>query len=335
MQESKYCHFHKKLWETLGWGCIVLAVLLMAGLVVSLIMMGLGSVHVPYFGILCGAFAGGAILFGLAGLFAVRRGEIWSGRELDALERADSEESFFVGEDTIATFREEGILLHNRERSVSVPYGEMRFISVCTRRKAQEKGEWSVLMEVPASYVMKKAKKGEPPVLIQAEGKTRLYDTLRKHGLVLLGEQRKEESPLPFTRMRKFDLPDRTKRKRALLFLLLGVVLAGGGVGLLFYMSAIGAPIIVVGGYVALRAIVSYWRAKRVLAVYREGMYFAELSLQDSFFLKWEEMESLVPAESEKQKVIRANCLYGAYDFPRPQGAYEYIKEHFPEKCED
>ncbi len=332
MEESRRCHIRKKLWETFGWASIVLALLCMAGLIVSLIMLGLGNEHMSLLGILCGAFAGGAVFFGAVGIFAVRQGERWLSRELDALERADGEESFFVGEETIVTFREEGVLLHNKERSVSVPYGEMRFISVCTRRKPREKGEWSVLMEVPASYVVKKAKKEELPVLIQTDGKERLYRALKAHGLVLLGEQPKESAE-KFTLMKKFDLPDRAKRRRALWMLLLGVALTGGGIGLLFYLSAIGAPVIVVGGYIILRALFSYFRAKRVLAVYREGLYLSEPSTQDSFFLKWEEMEDLVPTEAEKQEVLRANCLYGAYDFPRPRGAYEYLRETFPDKC--
>ncbi len=337
MEESKRYHFRRKISGGFGWAFIVLALLCMAGLVVSLIMLGLGNEHMSLLGILAGGFAGGAILFGILGYFLVRRGEFWQRQELDALERADSEESFFIGEETLVTFAQEGLVIHNRERSISVPYGEVRFISVCTRRKPRERGEWSVLIEVPASYVVKKAKKGEPPVLIQADGKERLYRALEKHALPLLGEQRGQEQTQKqtqkFTRMQKYDLPDRAKRKRALWFLLLGVLLTGGGVGLMFYMSAIGAPVIVVGGYIVLRALVSYYRGKRVFSVYREGLYLAELSTQDSFFLKWEEMESIVPTEAEKQEILRANCLYGAYDFPRPHGAYEYIREHFPDKC--
>ena len=37
-----------------------------------------------------------------------------------------------------------------------------------------------MLIEVPASYVMKRAKKEEAPVLVQADGKERLYAVLRK-----------------------------------------------------------------------------------------------------------------------------------------------------------
>ena len=334
MEESKRCHRFGKVWGAFGWIFIVLALLCMAGLVVSLIMFGLGNEQMFLLGILSGAFTGGAALFGAAGFFAVKRGELWLARERDALERSDGEESFFIGEDTLATFGESGLNIHNKERRVEVPYGEVRFVSVCTRRKPREKGEWSVLMEIPAIYLLKKAKKNEPPVLIQADAKERLCQTLQRHGLLLLGERRKEEEKTKkFTRMRKFDLPDREKRKRALWMLLLGALLTGGGVGLLFYMTAIGAPVIVVGGYIVLRAIASYQRGKRVFAVYREGLYLAELSSRDSFFLKWEEIGSLSAAEAEKQEIIRAECLYGAYDFPRPDGAYEYIKENFPDKC--
>ncbi len=336
MEESKKYHLRAKINDGFGWAFIVIALVAMAGLVVCLIMLGLGNEHMFLLGILAGGFAGGALLCGLLGYLLVRKGEALHRLERDALERADGEESFFIGEDTMVTFGEEGISIHNSERAIAVPYGELRFLSVCTRRKPREKGEWSVLIETPASYVVKKAKKGEPPVLIQAEGKERLYRALEKHSLVLLGEkeaQKAQNGAQKFTRMQKYDLPDRAKRKRALWFLLLGVLLTGGGVGLMFYMSAIGAPVIVVGGYIILRAIASYQRGKRVFAVYREGLYLAELSSRDSFFLKWEEVEEIVPAEAEKQKILRANCLYGAYDLPRPDGAYEYLKAHFPEKC--
>ncbi len=335
MDERKHYRICAKVWEVFGWSAVVLALLGMAGLVVSLIMLGLGNEHVFQLAIACGSFAGAALLFGSGGYLCLRAGEKYRTLELDATERADSEESFFVGEGTLATFAEGGLEIHGEGgKRVSVPYGAIRLFSVCTRPKPKEKGAWSVLIEVPAVYLLKKAKPEEPPVLIQAEGKKRLYDTLHRRGLSLLGEPPAERpEKKKFTLLKKFNLPDKAKRKRALLFLLLGAVLAGGGVGLCFYKTVIGAPVIVVGGYILLRAVFSYWRAKRVLGVYREGLYLSELTSRESFFLKWEEMENLVPAEAEGKQTLRANCPYGAYDFPRPEGAYEYLEERFPDKC--
>ena len=104
MEESKRCRIHRKIWGAFGWTCIVIALLCMVGLLVVLVMIGLGNERMLLLGSLCAGTAGGAALFGLAGLLSVRRNEMWYGRETDALERADGEDSFFIGEETLATF---------------------------------------------------------------------------------------------------------------------------------------------------------------------------------------------------------------------------------------
>ncbi len=334
MEESKRCRIHRKIWGAFGWTCIVIALLCMVGLLVVLVMIGLGNERMLLLGSLCAGTAGGAALFGLAGLLSVRRNEMWYGRETDALERADGEDSFFIGEETLATFEKDALVIHGGKQKTAVPYEKIRLFSVCTRRRAREKGEWSVLIEVPASYVMKRAKKEEAPVLVQADGKERLYAVLRKRGLELLGELPGKDGAQEkkFHRLEKFDLPDPKKRKRSLLFMLLGGAAVCGSVGVAFLTVPVGAVIAVAGLYLLGRSAVNFLCAKQTLAVYGEGLYFKGNSLRESFFLKWEEIVSLKPAETEIA-VIRAECLYGAYDIPRPVGAYEYLKEKFPEKC--
>lgn len=336
MEESKRFRKYAKIWGAFGWTFIILALLGMLGLVVAFIMLGLGVGRAGLLGVLSGSFGGGAVLCGVLGYLTVKRGEHFSDLALDAEERADSEDSFFVGEGTLASFGEEELVIHGeKDKKICVPYREIRVFSVCVRVKPREKGEWSVLVELPARYLVKKAKKEDPPVLVQTEGKERLYQTLKKRGLELLGEPpaNRAKKPEKFTRMRKFELPDRKKRKTKLLLAALGGAVVCGGIGLAFYMLSLGAVVAVIGLYVLGRALVGYAQAKRVFAVYEEGLYLKELSLQDSFFLKWEEIVSLKAAEVEKQPAVRAECLYGAYDFPRPDGAYEYLKEKFPDKC--
>lgn len=333
MQESRKYQKRAKIWGAAGWSFVILALLGMVGLIVVLIMLGFGNENTPLLAVLCGVFVAAAGGCGGLGAFALLRGERSHRAALDALEREDSEESFFVGEDTLATFREDALVIHSEKKKIVVPYGEIRLFSVCTRRKPKEKGEWSVLIELPASYVLKKAKKEEPPVLIQTDGKERLYRTLERRSLVLLGEPPAgQESREKYTRLRDFAIPDPEKRKHCLLLAALGAVLTGGGVGFAFYMAPAGAAVAVAGAYVLGRAIWNYTRAKRVLSVYREGLYLKELTGRDSFFLKWAEIVSLSATEGEKG-AIRAECPYGAYDFPRPSGAYEYLKERFPDKC--
>lgn len=332
-EENQRYHVCAKVWSAVGFTLIGIALLAMAGMIITLVMFGLWEEKLMLLGILSAGFLGVAASFGIFGFLAIQRSVFFRERELDALERADSEDSFFVGDGVLATFAEKQLFIRGsvERHEIGIPYEKVRVFSLCSRRKPREKGQWSVLIEVPAEYVSKKAK-NEPPVLIQTDGKERLYRSLQKRGLTLLGEQPKaQRTDRRYSYVKSFSLPDPAKRKRALLFLLLGAAITAAGVGVCFALLPLGAAAIAVGLYVLGRSALSYTRSKRTLAFFKEGLYLKEPNTQENLFLKWEEISAF--SASEDKGVIRAECLYGGYDLPGPAGAYDYIRETFPEKC--
>lgn len=327
----------KKFCTGFGMGLAVFGLLCLCGLVVSLLLLGLKEDGLVLYASLCGGFAGGAAVFGLLGFFVLRRGVVYAERELDVLERADSEESFFVGEDTLARFKKESLVIKGaQDARAEIPYTEMRFFSVCARTKPCERGEWSVLMEFPARYLDKKSKQDAPPVLIQTNAKERLYTCLKSHALTLEGELPQEgKDTKRYVRMQKFVSPLPEKRKRALIILLVGAAAFCGGIGIAFLQTVIGTVVAFAGGYALLRGAISLPKARRTLAVYEEGIFLKEPDARESCFLKWGEIVRLRPAEGQNGAAIRVECPYGEYEFPRPAGAYEFLREHFPDKCEE
>lgn len=321
----------RRFWSMLGWGCILLGAGCLIGVVVTFLLLGLGNTEVLLLGSLCGGFTGGVLLLGLLGMFGVRQSGRLGLRELDALERADSEDSFFVGEGTLITFGEGQALLHraSEKKKILLPYAELRFFAVCIRKAPRDRGEDSVVIEVPAHYLAKngKADKDAPPALIQTEGKPRLYACLQKYGLELIGKSEKG-SGKKFTLRKKFTLPDRRKRKQALVYLGLSVLCLALGIGLAFWNAALGAVVTAMGLYFIFRAALSYFRSGRVLAVYEEGLFWKE----DPVFLKWEEIVRVFRCG---ERELQVECPYGAYCFPLPEGAFEEISRRYPQKCKE
>ena len=326
-------------------GCVVfavLAVLLMIAVVVLVLVLELKERseemrRLLY--VLTGAFAGGAVVSALLGFLLGKLSQKAYEEERDFLERWDSEDSFFVGESTLATFTEKGVRLHSSERKevISVPKAELRFFSVCTRHRAKERGEWSVAIEIPARYLAKKPEAGAPPVLVQADGKERLYTCLEKYGMPLLGEaplRGTAPSKQKFAQKKAYSIPDAAKRRRALVLMGLGVLLFAGGIALaLTLMPSTGAVVAVLGGFIGGRATFSFVRARRTLAVYDEGILWREENFFDSVFLKWDEIERLESENRDGTSFLKVDCAYGSYHFMNPQGAYEYIQAVQPEKC--
>lgn len=286
--------------------------------------------------VLAGSFAGGAALGGgLAFLFAHLL-HIADDRRLDYLERCDSPYSFFVGEGTLATFGENELILHGEGEnalSVRVPYGEARFFSVCSRRAPREKGEWCVVIEMPARYLAKKNHSVPPgeTILVQADRKERLLQTISERGLTLLGEKKEELHKKKFTLKAKYLLPMSGKRRRALVLCGIGAVAAVAGIPLaIFWEPAIGSILTVIGIFVLGRSTVSFVRAKSVLQFYEEGLFWRDRNGIDRFFLKWEEIERIF---REKEGFLEVRCMYGSYHLPDIAGALEYLREIRPEKC--
>ena len=320
------------------WTLIILAALCLIGLVVCLLMLGLKPANSLLYGNLILAFLGAGTVFGLLGGVCYRRTDRLSVAELDALELEDDENSFFVGEGTLATFKKDSLYIHGgieSKKSITVPYYDIKFYSVCTRRAPREKGEWSVVLEIPSRYFNKGGMKTASNILIQTSGKERLYSRLNELGLELIGEMpQKETSEHKFQRLRKFVLANSEKRLRALILAGLGAALIIGGIfASIYWMMTIGSVIIILGAYMGIRALIAYFRAKAEFSVYEEGIFYREPTGVDNAFLKWTEFSSINIQLIEGKEYLRVTCPYGAYDFPLFEGAYEYIKERYPDKC--
>lgn len=335
-----------KLWNVLSFAAAIFAFLLLAGVLVVVIMLevrGNSPAETTLLYILTGSFAGGAVLCGGLAALAAKGGERAHSRELDLRESYDSETSFFVGDGTLATFSEEGVRIHTEgapkgDADVFVPYDKMRFFSVCTRTRPAERGVWSVVLEIPARYLAKRGREPRDgkPVLVQADAKERLYRTLARFGQPLLGETPPaEKRPRgKFARKMKFTLPDPARRKRAALFLGVGAVaIAAGALLAGLWNVSVGVIVAVFGAFAAVRAAISFARAKGTLAFYDEGVFWGENGKADSVFLKWSEIERAGETEKDGVRYLRFTCAYGSYHFPDPAGAAEYIRENFPEKC--
>lgn len=320
-------------WNVLAFVCGALALGSVIALVVVLVVFGIRGAAVSLFYALMGSFSGGALVFALLCFFLYTLGNRANNIHTDFLERCDGEESFFVGDGTLATFGDSLLLHGDGGMSSEIPYEDVRFFSVCTRRAPKEKGEWSVVIEIPAHYLAKKPQREDPPVLIQTDAKERLYRTLERHSLSLIGEMPKaESSKRAFKPLRTFSAPDVQKRRAALLPTVLGgAALIGGIFAAIFWQPATGAIIAAVGAALLIRGIVSLFRAKRTVAVYEEGLFWREENIAERLFLKWEEIDLVV---CEKDGMLRIHCPYGAYRFPE-QGSYPFLRERFPEKCEE
>ena len=317
--------------STLTFVLAGLAIACMIGLLVAVILLNVKEDNGTLYLILTGSFAGGATVFAAAAFGLEKCSSAVSMKELDFRERCDSENSFFVGEGTLAVLNENELFIHAEDASnktqIRVPYSEVRFFSVCNRRRPKDKGEWSVAIEIPAHYLAKagKAKKGDPPALVQADGKERLYNRLKELGLELQGEQAYKNSGEKFTLLQKFKLPNRQKRNRAAMFLILGILLTVAGILLGIFVNSTLSVVSVLGLFIAGKALWSFLQAQAVFSVYREGIYFAESNRAQSTFLKWEEIVSVSREEKNSLSVLKVKCAYGDYHFPDVAGAYEAV----------
>ena len=336
----------KRIFATVvTYAAAILAVLCLIGLVVSVLMLNIGEKNAQrdfILYVLTGCFVGGAVGMAACTYFLAKLMSRASYKELDFRERLDGEESFFVGEGTLLTFGESGITLHAEKeggnKPVFVPYDKTRYISICTRRRPREKGDWCVAIEIPIKYLSKNAeeKEGEK-VLVQADAKDRLYRALEKHNLTLFGERREENKPnQKFTPVQRFSLPNRRKRKTALIMLVVGIVLIGGAIpfGLLVH-ATIGALLGAVGLVLTLRGGVSLVKAKAVFGVYKEGIFWRESSGGESLFLKWEDIEGVSLEEQKGFPVLVFRCDYGKYAIPAVEGAYECIEGYKEGICQN
>ena len=344
----------RKALTVLAWTAAILALLLVIGAIVCLVMLGLGSENFYLLGFLAlGGMLGAAALGGVG--FALFRASVKAeDEERDFFERADGEESFTVGEGTLATFSEDALVLHGqdrqkKERRIRVPYKEMRFFSVLVRHTPKEKGEWRILFEIPAHYLSKKPQKGEPPALIETQGKERLKACISSHGLALVGETpapsaegEKGVKPQKPKKEQRFVLPDAEKRRRQLPFLVLGAGLFVVGIAVAVLVNrTIGIVLSCFGVYLLLHGAVGYARARTELILLDAGIWDKKATRAESSFLTWEEIECVFFSEGregtdktpEEKPALILTCAYGDHGFTPVREAYDYLLAHHPEKC--
>ena len=343
----------RKTLTALAWTAAILALLLVIGAIFCLVMLGLGNQNFYLLGFLAlGGMSGAAALGGVG--FALFRASVKAEEtERDFLERADSEESFTVGEGTLATFSEDALVLHGqdrqkKERRIRVPYKEMRFFSVLVRHAPKEKGEWRILFEIPAHYLSKKPQKGEPPALIETQGKERLKACIASHGLSLVGEtpapsaEGEGAKPQRAKKEQRFVLPDAEKRRRRFPFLLLGAGLIVGGVVVAMLANrTIGIVLSCIGVYLLIHGAVGYYRARTELLLLDTGIWDKKATRAESSYLTWEEIESVSFFEGregtdktpEEKPALILGCAYGDHGFTPVREAYDYLLAHHPEKC--
>lgn len=344
----------RKALTALAWTAAILALFLVIGAIFCLVMLGLGNQNFYLLGFLAlGGMLGAAALGGVG--FALFRASVKAEEtERDFSERADSEESFTVGEGTLATFSEDALVLHGqdrekKERRIRVPFKEMRFFSVLVRHAPKEKGEWRILFEIPAHYLSKKPQKGEPPALIETQGKERLKACISSHGLSLVGEtpapaaegEKGAKPPKP-QKEQRFVLPDAEKRRRQFPFLLLGAgLLVGGIVVAVLANRTIGIVLSCFGVYLLIHGGVGYCRARTELILFREGIWDKKATRAESSYLTWEEIESVsffkgregTDKTPEEKPALILTCAYGDHGFTPVKEAYDYLLAHHPEKC--
>ncbi len=290
---------------------------------------------------LAAGFGGGAVLFALLAVLFGKLSARLDLRLTDYCERCDGEDSFYVGEGTLATFCEDRLRLHGEEgdREIFIPYSEIRVFSVCTRILPREKGKWSVVLEIPRRYIEKEwaVSKDDPPALVQTDAKDRLFHTLEKYGIEALGEHMPSDMPSgkKFKPQKKCYLPDRKKRRRALITGGLGLALIAAGVpiAILFNMTA-GIVLGVFGAFFLARSSISFVRARGMLAAYGEGIYWRETERRESVFLKWEEVERIQRGEHKGFPILTVHCPYGDYHFPDVGDMWAFLSEHYGEKCD-
>lgn len=341
----------RKTYNALTLVLSVVAVLCLIGLLVAVIVLEMrdnsaSAQRILY--ILTGSFAAGATVLAFAAFFFGKCAQEANRTELDYRERCDGEESFFVGDGTLATFEQDGVRLHAEEggkKPIFIPYRDLTFYSVCTRRKPREKGEWSIVLAMPSRYVVKegKGKDAPPRALIQTDGKERLYRTLEAHGLTVLGESAprgEKRGNKKFTARTKFLLPDQARRRKSAIFVgvAAAVTIAGVLIAVFWHdMLTVGAILSVFGLFFAGRSAFSFMQAKGMIAFYDEGLFWKEggRASDERIFLKWEEIERVSFEEAQGKRYMRLSCAYGNYHLPDVAGAYEYIAQAQPEKCAD
>ena len=311
----------------------IAGILLLIGMLITLFMAELGNYGndtKTLLYILTGSFGGAAVVLAVLAVGLSRLAQDALLVESDFIGQCDGENSFFVGEGTLATFESGAVRLHNGEsgKTVHVPYEQIRLFSVCTRTSPREKGEWSVLLEIPTKFISKDGKDTGEKALVQTDAKERLYDCLKREGLTLLGETREAQPQTKkFTPVQKYVRPDRKKRTQALVVLIAGIALLVAGIPVAIWLNiTVGSIACVLGAFLFGRALFSYTSARGLMVLYREGLWWSDHKNRSaSVFLKWDEIERVNAERVGETEILVVHCIYGDYHFPMFAGIEERI----------
>ncbi len=330
-----------KITRVFSWVCIALLLISFIGLIVC-ILMAEGSPAGSQRAVVCWGVAFGClgvIALSIAGaLLLFRLGDKFAREEADARERAISDESFFIGEKMLATFEADCLRLHgeseaDRLREVRVPYRDVRFFDVTLRRSPRDKGEKSVVLEIPARYTQAKAEKNAPPSLVSMERKERLFAAIEAHSLTLVQTDDNATLPPP-ERLFAVKLPNR-KGSGKVISLVLGIALTVAGVLLAIFggnASNVGYLLATFGVLVGGKGVIALARGGGAFVVYRDGVLWKEENRYEQNYLRWSEISGFSRVEHEKQPFVKFDCAYGSYYYPDIQNLYERLVEQFPEK---
>lgn len=261
----------------------------------------------------------------------------------DERERLDSEESFFVGENLLFTFGENGATIHNEtaggeEISVSIPYSDIACFDFWLRRTPKAKGERSILVKIPAKYLSKdpKERSGEPS-LVTMTYKQRLLDAIDRHSVSLTRcceGCAKNTKKLFSVTAKSSDVASKSSAVSVVaggLLIVAGVVLA-----FLLESAVLGVALAVFGAILCGKSVFSLLRnGKTGLVVSAAGVWWREANQYDSLFLRWEDVSCVKLHRHGGETYVAFVCPFGSYYFPDIDGLSGFLRERFSEKWAD
>ena len=336
----------KRAARALTWVSAAVIIACMAGLIVGLILMGTGNGNTArenLFLIIGGCCLAVLLIAALASVGFYRLSEKYESQETDLRERACSENSFFAGDDLLATFGADGVRFHAAldargkiSREVRVPYKDMKIYSIINRRSPRAKGESVVLLEIPTRFFSKGRNKtdDEAPALVRLDGKERLFHALGQYGAEVLGLRHEPKEKETLTPLFTVSVPVKEKRSRAVMGAVGGAVVILVGAALAIWVNlAVGVAVACLGVLFAVRSAVAAVRAKDCFVVYREGFYWKDANRYERMFLYADEVARIGRKEHEGKALVEFDCVYAPYYYADTDGLYDRLKEAFPEKC--
>jgi len=324
-----------------SWFFLALLVLSLIGLIVCVIMGEIKNQDIFWF--ISFGCIGGILLFIGATLLCFKAAEKYRRIETDARERADSEDSYYIGEEYLATFTAAGLNIHGEKKEkkkplqIKIPYAEVRIFTVTVRRSPKAKGEEKVLLEIPSRFVKKGGSEGpKEKTLIELEAKERLFATLKKFSLDVIEGSRKD----PASRGEK-KLSVKLKRglgeRSGIVNIVFGAALFAAGVLVSIFakdVALLGYMLAVFGVVVTARGIFNTVAGNGALVVYEGGVYWKEKNRFERSYIPFDDIVTISRLSRESMSFVAFTCAFGTYHYPDLNGLYEGLKQLVPEKIE-